>query len=374
MQDNKGRALMALMAICCAFCFLLVAGAGVSLAGRWKDNSERFEAECRAWCTDHPDVCYDCSTLRGCGQGLENLRSWTGYGKNWHACKKRPSRHELTLGYFEECRRWCDANKPPCDKCLRTTGCGAGYKVLKTFKGRGHNVHACERRSNTEARQTECEEWCTNNKPRCAKCSKKSGCGAGYKTIKKFKGKGKNYYACEDRGHSVQNERNCNVWCEQNREYCNKCQKSSVCPVGLTAIKAWKGKGKNWYACGDIRYLDQKNRRDCERWCGDGNDCVQCMRIAGCGAGYKAIKTFGGKGHNWYACKDRGGSEENYRRCRAFCFDGSANQCRKCSRSPGCGEGYEQLQAFRGKGKNWYACKVKVHGRGAGAPLSLPDE
>ena len=59
-----------------------------SSAGRWAERSRQNRAECNAWCDAHAE-CVRCDTRRGCGPGLANLRSWTGPGRNWHACRER---------------------------------------------------------------------------------------------------------------------------------------------------------------------------------------------------------------------------------------------------------------------------------------------
>ena len=43
---------------------------------------------CEKWCREHSE-CVKCSTKKGGGRGYKHLKSWTGRGKNWHACKKR---------------------------------------------------------------------------------------------------------------------------------------------------------------------------------------------------------------------------------------------------------------------------------------------
>lgn len=106
--------------------------------------SETNEQKCKKWCREHPE-CAECSTLRGCGPGYEHLRSWTGAGKNWHACKKKPSRQEASKTNKEACEEWCREH-PECAKCSTKRGCGRGYKNLKSWTGRGENWHACEKR------------------------------------------------------------------------------------------------------------------------------------------------------------------------------------------------------------------------------------
>jgi len=362
----------------CAFFGVLVVlaalAAGPAYAGKWKDASKRHEDACNTWCSSNSE-CTHCSTLKNCGHGYENLRSWDGYGQNWHACKKRLSYSQAGEQNHTECIDWCQGNKPRCVKCSTYAGCGPGYKSIKTFGGRGNNYFACERRSDTADRMNECDEWCSNNKPRCVKCTQKDGCGAGYKTIKSFRGPGINYFACEDRGHSEQNEVDCINWCRDHHVrlggpngWCHKCSKTSGCGPGLTAIKSWKGKGKNWYACGNRGYLSEQNKWECYGYCNTHDNCARCMRVAGCGAGYKQLEAFGGKGNNWYACEDRGGSEDNYERCQRYCQYNES--CKKCDRSPGCGQGYEHLKTFKGKGRNWYACEEKTY---RGGTLTPPE-
>jgi hypothetical protein len=47
------------------------------------------ETACKKWCAQHHDTCRKCSELRTCGPGYERVKSWTGTGKDWFACKKR---------------------------------------------------------------------------------------------------------------------------------------------------------------------------------------------------------------------------------------------------------------------------------------------
>lgn len=293
---------------------------------------------------------------------FEVTESWAGSNK------------EASKQNWEECRWWCKQNKPRCSKCLADRGCGAGWKQLKRFGGKGQNVYACEKRADTEARRTACNDWCSKNKPRCAHCSQKDACGVG-RTIKSFRGKGINYFACEDRGRSEDNEYKCQTWCSEHhktlsggRGFCTKCQKHPLCDKDLVVIKSWKGKGKDWYACGDYAYVSGMNRSKCADWCNQNANCTHCTRIPGCGTGYKKLKSFTGRGDNYYACEDRGGSEENHGRCQEYCW--KDRQCVSCSRYVGCGHGLEQIKVFRGKGKNWYACKKKKYSSGTLAPQS----
>lgn len=62
-------------------------------AGRARDRaSAENKAACESWCKDNKPECDHCSTLRNCGTGFKNIKSWTGFGDNWHACAKTGGR------------------------------------------------------------------------------------------------------------------------------------------------------------------------------------------------------------------------------------------------------------------------------------------
>ena len=54
---------------------------------RWSRNSARHKASCLSYCAKNKR-CNHCSTNRGCGFKYTRMKSWTGYGRNWHACTK----------------------------------------------------------------------------------------------------------------------------------------------------------------------------------------------------------------------------------------------------------------------------------------------
>lgn len=95
------------------------------------------------------------------------------------------------------CAEWCKANPDKCVKCSPTIGCGKGHKKIKSWKGKGKNWYACAEIKNPN--KVACEKWCSEHPDKCEKCSTSVGCGKGYKKIKSFKGKGKDWYACEKR-------------------------------------------------------------------------------------------------------------------------------------------------------------------------------
>ena len=89
-------------------------------------------------------------------------------------------------------------------------------------------------------------------------------------------------------------------WCRSIA--CVKCSPSVGCGKGYKKIKSWKGPGKNWYACAEIK---NELKAACQKWCGEHPECEKCSPMVGCGAGYKKIKSFKGKGKDWYACRKR---------------------------------------------------------------------
>jgi hypothetical protein len=197
MRISNKYGLLGLMLTLAAI-LVIAAGSGQAWAGKWKKESERHKSECKAWCGQTPG-CEFCSTNRGCGQGYEAIRSWTGYGKNWHACAKRETRREAGLRHKEDCEKWCREN-PACSDCTSVAGCGYKSRVLKTWKGRGKNYYACERRMKTDRasmnNKAACEEWCGRHE-KCRKCTNFTTCGLGVRTLKTFGGAGENWYACE---------------------------------------------------------------------------------------------------------------------------------------------------------------------------------
>ena len=171
-------------------------------AGRRRDKaSAENKAACENWCRQNPE-CVKCSTLAGCGGGFKNLKSWTGFGDNWHACAKRVSREEASRKNKADCENWCRQN-PECKKCSKLGDCGPGYKDIKSWTGFGDNWHACAKRVTREEasrkNKADCENWCRNNS-QCSKCSKLAGCGPGFKGIKSWTGFGDNWHACRKTG------------------------------------------------------------------------------------------------------------------------------------------------------------------------------
>lgn len=97
----------------------------------------------------------------------------------------------------EFCAEYKNDINDPCHFCSKDRNCGPGYQQTAEFGLTEKNRwFACTGDENDKKNQTACENWCAHNKPRCAKCSPKTGCGLGYKSIYTFGGKGKNWHAC----------------------------------------------------------------------------------------------------------------------------------------------------------------------------------
>ena len=152
------------------------------------------ESLCKAWCSQHPQLCKKCSPKVGCGIGYQSIVTFKNGPDHWNACRGDETNKDA-------CETWCKAHKPQCVKCDDNITCGTGYKRIISFTGPGSkNYHACEKtayKSGSEANKAECETWCNNNKPACVKCSTHIGCGIGYEKMKTFGGTGDNWFACK---------------------------------------------------------------------------------------------------------------------------------------------------------------------------------
>ncbi len=257
MNQLKKHRVWWVVAALAAVVFVAAAPAGTAWAGKWKDKSKQHEEACNAWCDEHKPDCDHCSTLGACGPGYDTIQSWTGYGKNWHACKRRLTHDEATKQNKDECEAWCARNED-CKKCEVVTRCRDGYETLKTFGGRGTNYYACG--------------------------------------LKRYNTPASNYHRDE-----------CFKWCDENKPLCRTCRTYKGCSAGMVAIKSWKGKGRNFYACARRDDIKAKNKADCDAWCGANEKCVKCDTKKGCGYGYLHMKSFsmGDSTSDYHACKRR---------------------------------------------------------------------
>ncbi len=253
----KSHRIIRIAAVLTALMVLAVFLAGPAFAGKRARKSKEHEAACNNWCAENKPDCSHCSPSRGCGAGYDTIKSWTGYGKNWYACKKRMSRDEASKARLDECTAWCDRN-PDCEYCSRY-GCGDAFERMRKWKGRGKDVEACSKRQFRD-------EASNRNRDSCLK------------------------------------------WCEENKQICNTCKTSKGCgPTGDVAVKSWTGKGRNFYACGYKSQVKKKNKADCDAWCKANPGCVKCDTKKGCGTGLKRMKSFslGGSKVDYHACKKR---------------------------------------------------------------------
>ncbi len=102
-------------------------------------------ALCQDWCAAHPDKCAKCSKHVGCGVGYSKIKSWKDAGKNYYACEKSLTRTQATKDHKAACEKWCSEHSE-CAKCSTKVGCGVGYKKIKSWTGYGKNWYACKKR------------------------------------------------------------------------------------------------------------------------------------------------------------------------------------------------------------------------------------
>jgi hypothetical protein len=310
-----------------------------------KSRSAANHRACEQWCATR-DECVKCDTNRACGVGFRRLKSWTGKGTNWHACAAYGHRQD----YQAECEQWC-ASDPRCVKCDTNRACGVGFERLKSWTGPGKNWHACAEKSRSASNHSACEQWCAENSS-CVKCDTNRACGRGYKRLKSWTGKGTNWHACRkssSRDHRIE----CEQWCASDPR-CVKCDTNRACGVGYERLKSWTGEGANWHACAEkSRSVD--NHRACQNWCAARSQCVKCDTNRACGVGYERLKSWTGAGTNWHACAEKSRSAANHRACQDWCA--ANDECVKCDTNRACGRGYKRLKSWTGKGTNWHACK-----------------
>jgi hypothetical protein len=111
------------------------------------------EAWCKDWCARAGDNCKMCSSSVGCSPGYESVKSFKSATKNWYACRQRDTdRSQASEANREACEQWC-RNRADCVTCSTQIGCGKGYRHLKSWTGYGNNWHACATRGPSERDQ-----------------------------------------------------------------------------------------------------------------------------------------------------------------------------------------------------------------------------
>jgi hypothetical protein len=275
------------------------------------------EAWCKDWCARAGDNCKMCSSSVGCSPGYESVKSFKSATKNWYACRQRDTdRSQASEANREACEQWC-RNRADCVTCSTQIGCGKGYRHLKSWTGYGNNWHACatrgpsERDQASDANHQACQNWCNSHRPECIKCSTLKGCGAGFKNLKSWTGRGENWHACghtERRDASDANHAACESWCQSHKPTCVFCSTYQNCGNDYDNLKSWTGQGTNWHACKQRPtrvQASQSNEEACRQWCASNSGCAVCSTQKGCGIGYKHLKSWTGRGTNWHACSKR---------------------------------------------------------------------
>lgn len=222
-------------------------------------QAREHRALCEEWCAQHKNLCDFCTQDRTCGPSYSQQASF-GWPEDvrFFACKGGPDDKANQAA----CQKWCNENRGDpnnCSRCTPVTGCGIGYRVLSTFKGKGgKDWHACTKtayREASEENEAECKKYCETRKgDGCDHCSELYDCGHGYERMMYFPGKGKNWSACKKRAsykeESDANKDECVKWCKEHAaDGCTKCSTLRYCGPGLEAMKHFEGRGKNWHAC-----------------------------------------------------------------------------------------------------------------------------
>jgi hypothetical protein len=119
-----------------------------------------------------------------------------------------------------------------------------------------------------------------------------------------------------------------------------------------------------------ITVYANKNENAAKKYCEEqkakGLECKVSAWV-GCGAGWEKDKEFRGKGKDYFACK-RTRTHERYERkseahkeeCEEFCKRNP--DCEKCKEGNVCGVGYKIGKKFSGPGRNWVACFQSAYG------------
>lgn len=214
----------------------------------------------------------------------------------------------------QDCEEWCRTHRTGayrCVMCVTRSGCGPGYYPLRSFTGPETNWHACAERVSSEGNRQACEQWCRSHRTgtsSCVKCDTHSRCGTGYKLLRKFAGRGTNWYACAkrtvpvDRRGLVNNREECEAWCKAHRDQCDKCVRATPgCGPGFAKIRSFHRPGDDWQACRERR-RPNGNREACQAWCKENPPCSRCTDGQNCGVGYRVLKSFTSGGTNWNAC------------------------------------------------------------------------
>ncbi len=234
-----------------------------------KTRNNRQAAE--AWCAAKKAEGVDCKVAKtsGCGVGWTKAKRFREGGNAYYACERNRYGNASEQNKAE-CTAWCAENPSRCKACSRTAGCGYGYKQEKKFGGRGKNWYACD--ALWKDSRGICRRWC-NDHEICSKCAPAVGCGRGFTALKGFDEWRETYFG----------------------------------GFGIMEAIVNTFDGSRWYACKVVGAKTPKDihERDCKAWCESTRRCDKCSKLPGCGKGYRLVRSFKGKGRNWYACGKR---------------------------------------------------------------------
>lgn len=113
------------------------------------------------------------------------------------AQEKKFNPYEIESVFFNEnqvaCQKYC-AEDTECSECRKSNFCRIKQEKIKTFSGPGNNYSACKpkKSENWEA----CQKFCKENY-KCSHCYPTMNCGVAFSRMKSFRGTGTNWYACE---------------------------------------------------------------------------------------------------------------------------------------------------------------------------------
>lgn len=186
-------------------------------------QSDANKADCVRWCAEHhDDGCERCASYSACGAGYESMKKFGTLG-TWYACRKNDfgRRGEANEG---ECEDYCRSN-PACVGC--TAGpCGSGVKVLKTFTGEGKNWHACQKTDwaqHSDEAHAAAARWCSDytrsSGEDCRIVKSAESCPDGFYKSERLKVQwGRDYKACLQSKSDTQRVKDCSAMAAANVE------------------------------------------------------------------------------------------------------------------------------------------------------------
>jgi hypothetical protein len=104
-------------------------------------KTNRNKANAQAWCAKQVEECI-IDNKRGCGSGWKQVYKFDEGGDSWFACF-RTFKHSQSDSNRDEANQYCNQNHPIGTCFPQEGGCGSGLKSVKAFRGKGRNYHAC---------------------------------------------------------------------------------------------------------------------------------------------------------------------------------------------------------------------------------------